>query len=45
MATKMDDRNGEERRMGDRRVQQLPFDGPDRRKGERRGALERRRRY
>ncbi len=45
MATKMDDRNGVERRMGDRRVQQLPFDGPDRRKGEWRGAEERRRRY
>ncbi|MFW5634349.1 MAG: hypothetical protein ACOCYR_05600 [Erythrobacter sp.] len=31
------------RRKGDRRVAQLPFEGPDRRKGERRSGDDRRR--
>jgi len=31
-----------DRRQGDRRKAQLPFDGPDRRKGERRSGTDRR---
>lgn len=36
------DPDGGGRRQGDRRKRQLPFDGPDRRKGERRGEGDRR---
>ncbi|WP_369026245.1 hypothetical protein [Qipengyuania sp. RANM35] len=37
------ERSGEDRRQGDRRRQQLPFEGPDRRSGtDRRGGVERR---
>ena len=46
MATKIDERSGEDRRKGgDRRVQQLPYEGPDRRKGDRRSGEDRRRRH
>lgn len=36
------DATGSGRRTGDRRQKQVPFDGPDRRKGERRSGTERR---
>lgn len=34
--------SGDRRQQGDRRKAQLPFDGPDRRKGERRSGSDRR---
>lgn len=37
-----DNSPGSDRRSGDRRKQQVPFDGPDRRKGERRSGEDRR---
>ncbi len=36
------DASGSDRRSGDRRKQQVPFEGPDRRKGERRSGADRR---
>lgn len=36
------DAAGSDRRNGDRRKQQLPFEGPDRRKGDRRSGEDRR---
>lgn len=36
------DASGGGRRQGDRRKAQLPFDGPDRRKGDRRSGTDRR---
>jgi len=36
------DPSGGGRRQGDRRKAQLPFEGPDRRKGERRSGVDRR---
>ncbi|BDI60058.1 hypothetical protein [Qipengyuania nanhaisediminis] len=38
----MQDNNGNGRRNGDRRQQQVEFEGPDRRKGDRRSGEDRR---